>query len=519
MQLADLVAVSDTVASTSGRLEKIGALAALLGRLEPDEVDLAIAFLAGEPRQGRLGIGLAAIREARHVEPAVQAGLSLRDVDATFASLTRVGGAGAARERALVLRGLLARATAPEQDFLVRLLFGELRQGALEGVLLEAVARAASVSPPSVRRAAMMAGDLAAVARAVLVEGEASLAAFSLQLLRPVQPMLADSAEDVEAALLAFGGDAALELKLDGARIQVHKAGDEVRVFSRQLREVTSAVPEVVEVVRALPARELVLDGEVIAMRPDGTPAPFQVTMRRFGRRLEVERLRAELPLTPFFFDLVYLDGRPWLDEPQERRFATLTSLAGLSLLVPHVLRPTIAEAEAFYDEATRRGHEGVMAKSPLAPYAAGRRGSAWLKVKAAHTLDLVVLAAEWGGGRRQGWLSNLHLGARDAERGGFVMLGKTFKGLTDKMLRWQTEQFLAREIAREDFIVHVRPEVVVEVAFSDVQLSPRYPGRLALRLARVKRYRSDKTAAQADTFATVQAIFTRATGQDAPPR
>ena len=519
MQLSELVAVADAVASTRGRLEKIGALASLLARLEPQEADVAVGFLAGAPRQGRLGIGPASIREARQVAPAAQAGLSLCDVDTAFAALRRISGAGATRERTTRLRELLAQATAAEQDFLVRLLFGELRQGALEGVLLEAVAKAARVPPASLRRAAMMAGDLATVARAALVEGERSLAAFSIQLLRPVQPMLADSADDVEAALLALGGDAALELKLDGARIQVHKAGDEVRVFSRQLREVTPAVPEVVEIVRTLPAREMVLDGEVIAMRPGGAPAPFQVTMRRFGRRLDVDRLRAELPLTPFFFDLVYLDGQPLLDDAQERRFSALAGVAGPSLLVPHLLRPTIAEAEAFYDEATRRGHEGVMAKSPLAPYAAGRRGSAWLKVKAAHTLDLVVLAAEWGSGRRKGWLSNLHLGARDSERGGFVMLGKTFKGLTDEMLRWQTEQFLARELAREDYIVHVRPELVVEVAFSDVQASPRYPGRLALRLARVKRYRFDKTAAQSDTFATIQAIFEHATGQDAPPR
>jgi DNA ligase-1 len=329
--------------------------------------------------------------------------------------------------------------------------------------------------------------------------------------------MLADSADDVEAALEQLGGEATLELKLDGARVQVHKAGDEIRVFSRQLREVTPAVPEVVEVVRALPARELVLDGEVIALHPDGAPEPFQVTMSRFGRKLDVEHIRARLPLTPYFFDLVHLDGVLLLDEPQERRFAALAGIAGSSLVVPHVVRPTLEQAEAFYDEAICRGHEGVMAKSLASPYAAGRRGSAWLKVKAAHALDLVVLAAEWGSGRRQGWLSNLHLGARDTERGGFVMLGKTFKGLTDEMLRWQTEQFLARQIAREDYIVHVRPELVVEIAFSDVQRSPRYPGGLALRLARVKRYRADKTAGQSDTFAAVQAIYRSATGQEPP--
>jgi DNA ligase-1 len=519
MQLAELVAASDTVASTSGRLGKIAALAALLERVAPGEVEVAVGFLSGEPRQGRLGIGPGVILGARDVPAADQASLGILEVDAAFDSLKGTTGAGSTRERTARLRELLRRATPAEQDFLVRLLSGELRQGALEGVLTEAVASAAHVPAASVRRAAMMAGDLLAVAHAALAEGETGLARFSVQVLRPVQPMLAGSADDLEAALAEIGGAAALELKLDGARVQVHKAGDEVRVYSRQLREMTAAVPEVVEVVRALPARELILDGEVIAMRPDGTPEPFQVTMRRFGRKLDVERLRGELPLTPYFFDLVHLDGTSLLDEPQERRFTALADVLRPELLVPHVAGPTLAQAQAFYHEAMRRGHEGVMVKAALAAYAAGRRGSAWLKVKAAHTLDLVVLAAEWGSGRRQGWLSNLHLGARDTERGGFVMLGKTFKGLTDEMLRWQTGQFLAREIGRDDYVVHVRPELVAEIAFSDVQRSPRYPGGLALRLARVKRYRADKTAADADTFAAVQGIYRRATGEDPPAR
>jgi DNA ligase-1 len=519
MQLAELVAACERTSSTSGRLGKIAVLASVLVRLSPTEIALAIGFLSGEPRQGRLGIGPAVILEARQVDASARASLSLLDVDAAFDTLKRTSGAGSARARGRVLRELFGQATPDEQDFLARLLFGELRQGAVEGVLTDAVAKAARVPPAAVRRAAMFAGDLAPVAAAALAGGEPALSGFALQLMRPVQPMLADSADDVDAALEELGGDAALELKLDGARIQVHKAEDVVRVFSRQLREVTPAVPEVVELVRAVPARELVLDGEVIALRPDGLPEPFQVTMSRFGRRLDVERLRASLPLTPYFFDLVYLDGSPLLDESQERRFRSLAGLVDPAIVVPHLVRPTAPQAEAFYDEAIRRGHEGVMAKSTTAPYAAGRRGSAWLKVKAAHTLDLVVLAAEWGSGRRQGWLSNLHLGARDSERGGFVMLGKTFKGLTDEMLRWQTEQFLAHEIGRDDYIVHVRPELVVEVAFSDVQRSPRYPGGLALRLARVKRYRMDKTADTADTFASVQAIYRRATGQEPPVR
>jgi DNA ligase-1 len=351
-----------------------------------------------------------------------------------------------------------------------------------------------------------------------LAEGQHGLSRFIVQILQPVRPMLADTAEDVEAALGRLG-EAAFEYKLDGARIQVHKAGDEVKVFSRHLREVTAAVPEVVEVTRALPARELILDGEVIALRTDGRPHPFQLTMQRFGRKLDVERLRSELPLTPFFFDALDVDGEPLIDEPQSRRFDALVRVVPQPLVVPHIVASDDERADAFLDEAMRRGHEGVMAKSREAVYAAGSRGSAWLKVKPARTLDLVVLAVEWGSGRRRGWLSNLHLGARDAERGGFVMLGKTFKGLTDEMLAWQTEKFLQLEIGRDDHTVYVRPEVVVEVAFNDLQVSPQYPGGLALRFARVKRYRTDKPASEADTFATLQRIYREATGLEPPPR
>jgi DNA ligase-1 len=330
--------------------------------------------------------------------------------------------------------------------------------------------------------------------------------------------MLAQPAADVGEAVERLG-EALFEWKLDGARIQVHKAGDLVRVYSRSLKEVTPAVPEVVELARALPAREAILDGEAIALRPDGSPHPFQVTMRRFGRRLDVDRLRAELPLTPFLFDLLHLDGQPLLDEPLSRRMAALAGLAPAGALVPRETTADPARAEAFLAAARAAGHEGVMAKAPAAPYEAGSRGSAWLKVKPAQTLDLVVLAAEWGSGRRQGLLSNLHLGARDAERGGFVMLGKTFKGLTDELLAWQTKEILAREHGRDRWTVHARPELVVEIAFNDLQASPHYPGGLALRFARVKRYRSDKTAAQADTYETVRAIYRRATGEEAPPR
>ena len=386
----------------------------------------------------------------------------------------------------------------------------------MEAVLLDAVARAASVPASRVRRAAMLAGNLGEVARAALAEGETGLARFRIQVLTPVQPMLADTAEDIDRAFSTLGAPA-LEYKLDGARIQVHKAGDSVKVYSRALREVTPGVPEVVQAVRKLPARELILDGEVIALRPDLSPLPFQETMRRFGRRLDVERLALELPLTPMFFDLLVQDGREVLDEPQADRFEALRAMLPPELVIPHVSGASNPAARAFLDEALRRGHEGVMAKLPTAPYVAGSRGSAWLKVKAVRTLDLVVLAAEWGSGRRQGWLSNLHLGARDPVRGGFVMLGKTFKGLTDELLAWQSRELAAREVARDGPTVYVRPELVVEIAFNDIQASPHYPGGLALRFARVKRYRTDKTAAEADTIETVRTLHRRLTGA-APP-
>jgi DNA ligase-1 len=364
----------------------------------------------------------------------------------------------------------------------------------------------------------MLAGDLAPVARAALTGGAAALAQFILRPFQPVQPMLADSASDVGDALATLG-EASFEYKLDGARIQVHKAGGEVRVYSRNLREVTEAVPEVVTIARATAADSLVLDGEAIALRPDGTPHPFQITMRRFGRKLDVDALKNELPITPVFFDALYLDGAPLVDEPLARRVSILASQLPPSNLVPRVVIADAAAAAEFAARAIASGHEGVMAKAVDGAYAAGRRGKTWLKVKQARTLDLVILAVEWGSGRRQGTLSNLHLGARDDERGGFVMLGKTFKGLTDEMLAWQTRKFLELELARDSYTVYVRPEVVAEIAFNEIQESSQYPGRLALRFARVKRYRADKTAAEADTFATIQRIYQQTTGLPPPIR
>src|SRR5262249_19518608 len=385
-------------------------------------------------------------------------------------------------------------------------------RGRAGGRVRAAAPRGAGVPAAAIRRAAMLAGDIAPVARAVLVDGREALSRFILQPFHPIQPMLADTAADVEGALGDLG-EASFEYKLDGARIQAPQVDHQVRVFSRTLRDVTIAVPEVVDVVRAMPARSIVLDGEAIALRPDGTPLPFQVTMRRFGRKLDVDRLKAELPITPIFFDALYLDGSPLVDEPLSRRFATLAEQTPRGNVVPRIVTASADEAAAFAGRALATGHEGVMAKALDAGYAAGRRGSAWLKVKQAHTLDLVILAAEWGSGRRRGTLSNLHLGARDPDHGGFVMLGKTFKGLTDEMLAWQTTKFLELEIGRDAYTVYVKPELVAEIAFNDVQASPQYPGGFALRFARVKRYRSDKSAADADTIATIQRIYQQATG------
>jgi DNA ligase-1 len=506
--LHELVETSRSVAETSGRREKIERLAALLRRVPAGEVAAAVWFLSGSPVQGRIGIGPAALRQARAQAAAGEPRLSIGDVDRELGALAATRGAGSGAEKLRRLCALLGQATAAEQDFLMRLLLGELRQGALEGIGFEAVARAAGVAPAEVRRAAMRAGSLASVAEAALRAGSAGLQRFRMQLFQPVQPMLAHPAEDVGEALERLG-EAQLEWKLDGGRIQVHRAGDEVKLYSRGLRDVTPAVPEVVAAVRALPGGSWIADGEVIALRADGAPEPFQVTMRRFGRKLDVARHLRESPLTPFFFDLLYADGEDLSAEPQQRRFARLLELAP-ALAVPHLRAASEQQASRFLAEALARGHEGLMAKALDAPYEAGGRGRTWLKIKRAHSLDLVVLAAEWGHGRRRGWLSNLHLGARDAQRGGFVMLGKTFKGLTDAMLARQTQRLLELEAARDAHTVYVRPELVVEVAFSDVQESPQYPGGVALRFARVKRHRPDKPAREADLIETVQALCRR---------
>jgi len=419
--------------------------------------------------------------------------------------LKAVKGKGAAERRPALLRELFERATAEEQDFLVRLIVGELRQGALEGIMVEAVAAAASLPPADVRRAVAFAGAIAPVAAAALSGGASALAEFSVQLMQPVLPMLAQPAEDMKEAMGALG-TALVEWKLDGARVQVHKSGDDVRLYTRNLNDVTARVPEIVSAVRGISATRLMLDGEAIALRANGRPHPFPVTMSRFGSQQDPHA--AEVRLSVFFFDCLYLNGETLFDHPTRERRNALAAALPNTMITPAVVTSDATEAERFYQEALAAGHEGVMAKALDAPYEAGRRGAGWLKVKRARTLDLVVLAAEWGHGRRRGWLSNLHLGARDPDTGGFVMLGKTFKGMTDQLLAWQTVELQKRAVSKDQWVVHVRPELVVEIAFNDLQESSQYPGGLALRFARVKGYRPDKRPDEADTIDTVRRIY-----------
>jgi DNA ligase-1 len=511
MRLAEIVATSTQIAATRSRREKIERLADCIRRLPLALVPVGVGYLAGDLPQGKLGIGYAALSRLRDAATAVESTLELSDVHEAFSAIKAESGGGSVERRSSRLAALIARSTAAERDFLVRLVIGDLRQGALEGLVVEGVARAFSVEPERVRRASMLAGSLPPVASALASEGPAGLERFAVELFQPLQPMLADTAPDADAVLEKLG-EAAFEYKMDGARVQVHKDGERVEIYSRALNRVTPALPELVERVAALPARRLVLDGEAIALAPGGRPLPFQITMRRFGRRLDVARLREELPVAVSFFDVLRVDDETVIDRPLSERWAVLAGATGGELLIPRLCTARADEGDAFLTRALDAGHEGIVAKGLGAAYKAGRRGQEWLKLKPAHTLDLVVLAVEWGSGRRQGWLSNLHLGARDPERGGFVMLGKTFKGMTDEILRWQTETFLARQIGEEGHIVHVRPEVVAEIAFNDVQTSAQYPGGVALRFARLKRYRPDKRADEADTIAQVRAFLPGAT-------
>ncbi len=521
MLLAELARTSQAVAGKPRRLDKVCLLAAALRSAEPAEVAVVVSYLSGELLQRRTGVGWATLRDLPatrddDTDRPTSAGLTVLDVDAAFDQLAAVAGPGSAAIRQRLVRQLFGRATADEQRLLAALVGGELRQGAQAGLVVEAVAKAAGVPGTDVRRALTLRGDLGPVAQAALGSGLAGLGRFRLEVGRGLSPMLAQPGDGLADAM-ARTRPAVVDYKLDGVRIQVHRDGDAVTVFTRTLDDVTARLPEIVAGARALPVDAVVLDGEALALRPDGWPHPFQVTAARAASGCRggtggtaarpVAGTAPAVVLSPYFFDVLHLDGRDLLDEPLSVRADLLANVVPEEQRAPRLVTDDEHVARAFSGQALAAGHEGVVVKALDSPYEAGRRGSSWLKVKPRHTLDLVVLAAEWGHGRRRGWLSNLHLGARDPGTGGHVMLGKTFKGLTDELLRWQTERLLELAVSRDDWQVVVRPELVVEVAFDGVQTSVRYPGGVALRFARVLRYREDKPAAEADTIGDVRRI------------
>ena len=510
MNLNDLVNISSAVSATRSRLKKRALLADCLRAAATHEIRLVVNYLSGVMPQGRIGLGPAMVSAALDGTGAGDSAVPLVDVDRRLDEIAAMQGAGSKQAKTDAFGRLLSQVTADEQRFLAGLVLGEVRQGALEGALVEAIAEVADLPTDAVRRAVMLAADPAPVAAAALKDGLPGLAAFRLHVLSPVRPMLAQPSETLADAMDGLG-EAALQYKLDGARIQLHRSGSDVRIFTRQLHDVTARLPEITEAALAMPATEFILDGEAIAFGKDARPLPFQVTMRRFGRATRVDEMRDKLPLSGLHFDCLYLDGEELIDRTFDERSAALSGIADESMRVPQIKTANVSDANRFLSAALEQGHEGIMAKSPGSVYAAGNRGSDWLKIKQAHTLDLVVLAAEWGSGRRKGWLSNLHLGARNPGDGSFVMLGKTFKGLTDKMLADQTKALLDRELGREGNVVHVKPELVVEIAVNDIQESPQYPAGMALRFARVKRYRSDKPAAEADTIDTVKKLYDEA--------
>ena len=498
--LADLVAASYAVAGTSSRSSKVSTLAALLRELDRDEVPIATGLLSGVPRQGRIGIGYSSIAAVEHTAAATPS-LTVADLDASITRIQGATGAGSAAKRRDVLSELFSRSTAAEADFIRRLLTGELRQGALAGIMVDAVARAAGVPLELTRRAFMLSGDLTRTAEIALTEGDEGLRAVGFEIFRPIFPMLASTAESVADALVGFDR-ASVEWKLDGIRIQIHRRGTEVRIYTRNLNDITHALPGIVGAVLELPVQQAVLDGEALWMSSEG-PAAFQDTVARIDSDARPEGIAT------FVFDVLHLDGEDLLDVPLEERATRLAALAP-ELKVAGTITSDAGEAQRVLDDALAAGHEGVVVKDAASLYAAGRRGKAWRKVKPVRTYDLVVLGAEWGHGRREGWLSNLHLGARDPVGGTFVMVGKTFKGLTDELLRWQTQELLARERERRGITVFVRPELVVEIALDGVQASTRYPGGVALRFARVKRYRTDKNADEADTIDELRTLLPR---------
>lgn len=507
MLLGKIVEISEQVSATSSKKAKISLIAGLLREAYEGEIFLSAHYLSGKLPQGRLGVGWKTLEGAMRDLAPSHPPLGLMDLDAAFETIARERGAGSAERKIRALREVFSRSQRRERDFLMRLVMGEVRQGALEGLVLEAVAQASTLDNESLRQAFMFSGDIGEIARAALEKGAAGISRFGPKIFHPIAPMLASPVEG-ESEAKARLGEAGWEYKIDGARIQIHKAGDSVRIFSRRLKEVTESVSEIVALARTLPMEEAIFEGEAIALQDDGKPLPFQTTMRRFGRIKDVAQMQRDIPLTPYFFDLLYLDGNPRFEIPYRKRTEELSRAIPEKYVIPRIITADERTAREFLLRSLEAGHEGLMVKGLDSPYMAGQRGFSWLKIKPAHTLDLMVLAAEWGHGRRRGWLSNLHVGARDPEANGFVMLGKTFKGLTDEMLRWQTKKLLALEIGRDTWTVYVKPELVVEVAFSDLQESQRYPGGLALRFARVKSFREDKSPRETDTIDKVRGIF-----------
>jgi DNA ligase-1 len=494
---ADVVSASADIAATSSRSAKVAILADLLRRLEPEEVPVVVGILSGVPRQGRVGVGYATIGAISR-PPAAEPSLSIEDVDRAISEVEAATGSGSSARRRELLEAVLGRATEPESAFFVGLLTGGLRQGALAGLMADAVAKAAAVPGAIARRALMLSGDLTEMARIAMADGEQGLRAVGFEIFRPILPMLASTGATVAEALEGMEL-ASVEFKLDGIRIQIHRRGEDVRIYTRNLNEITDTLPGIVAAVSRLPVRQAVLDGEALWMDAGG-PAPFQFTVSQIDSGAPPEGI------VTFLFDVLHVDGEDLLDTPLHERAIRLREIAPAHT-IPGILTSDPAAAQQVLDEAIAAGHEGVVVKDAASTYAAGRRGRAWRKVKPVRTYDLVVLGAEWGHGRRRGWLSNLHLGARDPETGAFVMVGKTFKGLTDELLRWQTEALLARETERHGIAVMVRPDLVVEIALDGVQSSTRYPGGIALRFARVKRYRPDKDAQEADAIGDLRAL------------
>jgi DNA ligase-1 len=499
VQLIDLVLTFDAVRATRSRKAKVTAVAAALREASTEEVPVVAAYLGGSLTQRRTGVGWRSMVDLP--EPAEVPTLTVHQVDEAFEVLSTVAGAGSQAERRRLLEALFGAATAGEQQLLRGLVTGEVRTGALEGVLVEGIGAAFEIPAAVVRRAVMLAGSAPFAAGVAASEGAEGLAAIGLVVGRPVQPMLAGSAPDLASALETTGLPCLVDGKLDGIRIQVHRSGDAVSVYSRSLDDLTGRFPELLELARSLPAESFVLDGEALLVADDGRPRAFQETA---SRSMTVGG--STLVMSPYFFDVLHLDGRDLLDQRASDRSEALRALVPETYLVPRLLATTAEEAAEFQSQVLADGHEGVVVKGLDSTWQAGRRGAGWVKVKPRHTLDLVVLAVEWGSGRRRGLLSNIHLGARDPE-GGFVMLGKTFKGMTDEMLTWQTERFLGLETSRKGHVVHLRPEQVVEIAFDGLQRSTRYPGGLALRFARVLGYREDKRAEEADTIDDVRRL------------